>query len=375
MLVMGLDYRDWIANMGPSRTDTMVLLTIDPISKTAGMLSIPRDLWANIPGFKPQKINTAYRFGELYKYPGGGPGLAIKTVEGTIGVPIDYYAQIDFGAFINFIDLIGGVKLEIKEPIELEVIGKRVDVYIEPGVHVLGGDIALAYARARHTGGGDFERAERQQQVIMGIRDRLLNPKIFSILMNNAPQIYNELTQGIDTNLPLEDAIKLAFLAVQIGDEGIKRAVLDESVFVYGRSPDDLSILIPLPDKIRAIRDDIFATGGAFTPLMTGDPLALMQLENAAIAIKNGTYNADIGNQTGDFLRSRGAQIVSSGPADSYYDQTTIIIHKGKPYTAAYLIELMNIKPTKILHQYDPHSTVDIEIIVGVGWINNNPMP
>jgi LCP family protein required for cell wall assembly len=375
MLVMGLDYRDWIANMGPSRTDTMVLLTIDPISKTAGMLSIPRDLWANIPGFKPQKINTAYRFGELYKYPGGGPGLAIKTVEGTIGVPIDYYAQIDFGAFINFIDLIGGVKLEIKEPIELEVIGKRVDVYIEPGVHVLGGDIALAYARARHTGGGDFERAERQQQVIMGIRDRLLNPKIFSILMNNAPQIYNELTQGIDTNLPLEDAIKLAFLAVQIGDEGVKRAILDESVFVYGRSPDDLSILIPLPDKIRSIRDDIFATGGAFTPLMTGDPLALMQLENAAIAIKNGTYNADIGNQTGDFLRSRGAQIVSSGPADSYYDQTTIIIHKGKPYTVAYLIELMNIKPTKILHQYDPHSTVDIEIIVGVGWINNNPMP
>jgi LCP family protein required for cell wall assembly len=375
MLVMGLDYRDWIANMGPPRTDTMILLTIDPITKTAGMLSVPRDLWANIPGFKPQKINTAFRFGELYKFPGGGPGLAIKTVEGTIGVPIDYYAQIDFGAFVNFIDLIDGVKIEVKEPIELEVIGKPVDVYLEPGVYAMGGDIALAYARNRKTGGGDFERAERQQQVIMGIRDRLLNTEIFSILMNNAPQIYDELTKGIQTNLPLDDAIKLAFLALQIKDEDIKGAILDESSFVYGRSPDDLSILIPLPDKIRAIRDDIFDTGGAYTPLMQGEPLVLMQLENAAIAIKNGTNNNNIATQTGDYLRSQGAQIVSSGPADGYYDLTTIILHKGKPYTLAYLVDFMDIKHTKILHQYDPHSTSDIEIIVGNDWNIKNPIP
>jgi len=375
ILLMGLDYRDWVGNMGPPRTDTMILLTIDPITKTAGMLSIPRDLWANIPGFKPQKINTAYRFGELYKYPGGGPGLAIKTVEGTIGVPIDYYAQVDFGAFVNFIDLIGGVKLEIKKPIELEVIGKRVDVFIEPGVHVLGGDIALAYARARHTGGGDFERAERQQQVIMAIRDRLLDPKRFSLIMDNAPQLYNEFTQGINTNLPLEDAIKLAFLAIQIEDGNIKHAVLDESAFIYGTSPDELSILIPLPDKIRTIRDDIFATGGAFTPLMTGDPLTLMQLEKATIAIKNGTYNTAIVDQTVNFLRSQGAQVVPSGSADSYYDYTTIIIHGGKPYTLAYLIKLMNIGQYGVFHNYDPHSSSDIEIIVGADWIHNNPMP
>jgi LCP family protein required for cell wall assembly len=375
MLVMGLDYRDWIANMGPPRTDTMMLLTIDPVSKTAGMLSIPRDLWANIPGFKPQKINAAYRFGEIYKYPGGGPGLAIKTVEGTIGVPVDYYAVLDFSAFVEFIDLIGGIKIEVKKPIELEVIGKRVDVKLDPGVYVIGGDIALAYARNRSTGGGDFERAERQQQVIMGIRNQVLDPGIFSILIENAPEIYEQLTTGIKTNLPLDDAIKLAFLAVQIPDEGITNAILDESSFIYGRSPDDASILIPLTDKIRAIRDDVFNTGGAFTPLMVADPLVLMQLESPTIAVKNGTDNSALMDRTAEYLRSQGAQIVSSSLADGYYSYTTIILHKARPYTFAYLIDLMNINETKILHDYDPSSAADIEIILGEDWLKNNPMP
>ena len=104
VLIMGLDYRDWEANEGAPRTDTMILLTIDPLTKTGGMLSIPRDLWVNIPGFGNARINTAYSTGEGNKLPGGGPGLAMKTVEGLLGVPIDYYAQIDFSAFVKFID-------------------------------------------------------------------------------------------------------------------------------------------------------------------------------------------------------------------------------------------------------------------------------
>ena len=375
ILVLGVDYRDWIANMGPPRTDTMILLTIDPITKTAGMLSIPRDLWANIPGFKPHKINTAYRWGEMYNYPGGGPGLAMKTVEGTIGVPIDYYARIDFGAFVSFIDLIGGVKLHITEPIELEVIGKEVDVYIEPGVHALGGDIALAYARARHTGGGDFERAERQQQVIMGIRDRLLNPEIFGILIDHADDIFNELSSGIHTNLPLEDAIELAYLALQINDEDIHKAVIGESSFIYGTSPDELSILIPLPDKIREIRDQVFATGGSLTPFMSGEPLMLMQLEGATISVLNGTNVGDLADRTANYLRGQGANVISVGPSGEYINHTTITIYSAKPYTLAYMVSLMSINQNKIFYSYDPNSSVDFEITLGFNWDNNNPMP
>jgi anionic cell wall polymer biosynthesis LytR-Cps2A-Psr (LCP) family protein len=108
LLVMGLDYRDWSSGEGPPRTDTMILFTIDPVNLKAGMISIPRDLWVNIPGFDYGRINTAYMLAEGNNLPGGGPQLAADTVEAFLGVPVDYYAQIDFSAFIRFIDEIGG---------------------------------------------------------------------------------------------------------------------------------------------------------------------------------------------------------------------------------------------------------------------------
>ncbi len=104
ILFLGLDYRDWQANEGPPRTDTMILFTIDPITKTAGMLSIPRDLWVNIPGFEYGRINMAYPSGEGAQLPGGGPGLAMKTVEQLLGVPVQYYAQVDFNTFTDLVN-------------------------------------------------------------------------------------------------------------------------------------------------------------------------------------------------------------------------------------------------------------------------------
>src|SRR5690606_15522016 len=146
--------------------DTMIVLSVDPVAKTAGMISVPRDLWAVIPGFTPNKINTAYYFGELYKIPGGGPELAMRTVEQTIGVPIDYYAVIDFDSFVKFIDLIGGVKVDVQSAITVDPVGSDTNPKnLKPGVQVLPGAVALAYARERHVEGGDFSRSERQQQV------------------------------------------------------------------------------------------------------------------------------------------------------------------------------------------------------------------
>ncbi|MCJ7530317.1 MAG: LCP family protein, partial [Anaerolineales bacterium] len=207
VLVMGLDYRDWSTGQGPSRSDTMILFTVDPMSKSAGMLSIPRDLWVNIPGFKYGKINTAYQLGEAYKLPGGGPGLAIKTVEGFLGVPIQYYSQIDFSAFVKFVDLIGGVRLNIIEPIKIDIIGadnKDIPVKkLQPGWQRLPGIWALGYARARNTPGGDLDRAKRQQEVILSIRNRILQYDMLPMLFTKAPDIYNTISAGIHTNMSL----------------------------------------------------------------------------------------------------------------------------------------------------------------------------
>ena len=192
ILIMGLDYRDWEGG-GPSRTDTMILFTVDPVTNTAGILSIPRDLWVNVPGYGYYKINQAYYIGEANNLPGGGPALAVETVKETLGVDINYYAQIDFDAFVKFIDEIDGVKLDIPAEIDLYTIGGDKVVKLEPGRYTLPGNIALAYARNRYTEGSDFDRAKRQQQVIMAVRDRILSFDMLPKLITRSGAIYNEL--------------------------------------------------------------------------------------------------------------------------------------------------------------------------------------
>jgi LCP family protein required for cell wall assembly len=374
MLVMGLDYRDFQSNSDASRSDTMILLTIDPVTKSAGILSVPRDLWAYIPGFKPYKINTAYYFGELYNLPGGGPALAMATVEQTIGVEIDYYAVIDFAAFENFIDLIGGVKVEVKEPIRLDPLGPKPPRTVQPGTHVLPGYLALAYARNRSTGDGDFGRAERQQQVILGIRDRLLGPELFDYLVVNAAEIYNELKGGINTNLSLEDAIKLGFLAVQVPDGAIQRGVINEQYVTFGRSPDDLAILIPIPDKIRQLRDEIFTGQSVFSPLTPGSAQERAALEGATLVVLNGSGVSGLDTRTANYLASLGVP-ASAGGATNQTNSSAVTDHAGKPFTIAWLAQLVRIGQNQILHDFNPNAGVEVTLIVGNDWANNNPMP
>lgn len=376
VLIMGLDYRDWSAGEGPSRTDSMILLTVDPQTKTAGMLSIPRDLWAVIPGFNPNKINTAYYFGELYHVPGGGPELAMRTVEQTIGVPIDYYAQIDFDAFIRFIDLIGGVKINVPSAITVDPLGADTQPKnLKPGVQVLPGAVALAYARERHAEGGDFARAGRQQQVILGIRDRIMDFNLLPGLIANSPQLYSELSAGIHTNLSLQDAIQLAVLATQIKDTNILRGVISEDDIIYGRSPDDLAILIPIPDKIRALRDSIFTSSGALGPLTPGNIVERMAAEAPRIAIQNGTGDANLAARTQNYLVSQGANVLQVNIASVNYSQTVLVDHTGNPYTLAYLAQLMGITNARIIFEFDPNAAVDVEIRLGSDWQNNNSLP
>ncbi len=379
VLVMGLDYRDWTAGEGPPRTDTMILLTIDPMTKTGGMLSVPRDLWVSIPNYGYGKINTAYQIGEGARLPGGGPALAMKTVEGVLGVPIQYYAQVDFSAFERFIDEIGGVKIDIPKKIKIDLIGdKKGKVVLRPGVQTLPGDYALAYARARYTAGGDFDRARRQQQVIFAIRDRILDFNLIPGLLQKAPDLYAELSGGINTNMGLDEAFRLAWLAQQIPEENIKHAIIGAEQVTFGKSPDGLDILKPLPDKIRELRDEVFTASGPLRPMARDDqdPAALMAQEAAKISVLNGTMTTGIAGRTSEYLKGLGANVVAVGDAEKKpYPYTVIYDHTGKPYTVQYLVDLMHISKFRIYQRYDPDSEVDVAIIVGNDWVGNNPMP
>lgn len=371
VLIMGVDYRDWAAGEGAARSDTMMLVSLDPVTKTAGMLSVPRDLWVAIPGFTHGKINTAHALGDAYNLPGGGPALAVRTVELVIGIPIHYYAVVDFGAFVRFIDELGGVKLDIPYAIEIDPLNDE-NKNLKPGVQTLPGDLALAYARNRSTGDGDFDRARRQQQVILGIRDRILDYEMLPTLIEKAPALYRELVTGVRTNMQLDEIIKLAVLASQVPDEGIRSGVIDINYVAYGWSPDELSILVPYPDRIRVLRDEIFATSGSIAPLAPGTELERMVLEGATIAVKNGSNNPDLARQTANYLTSQGATVKEVLDAGDRYIATTIIDHSGRPYTMQYLVDLMRIAQRQIAFEFNPGSHVDIELILGDDWAANN---
>ncbi len=378
ILVMGLDYRDWEKGDGPSRTDTMILFSLDPSSRTVGMLSIPRDLWVNIPGFDYAKINTAYFLGEGYQAPGGGPGLAVKTVEQFLGMPINYYAQIDFSAFEDFIDELGGVEINVPEQIDVDPIGPANTVTLKPGVQLLDGPTALAYARNRDTAGSDFDRAQRQQQVIMAIRDRILNMNMLKLLIQKSPILYEQLSSGVHTNMTLEQIISLAWLAQQIKPENIHQGAIGPDQTSNDISPDGLMILRPLTDEIRALRDQVFSTQqGPVSPVATaaGDPKELMAAENARISVLNGTTTPGLAAQTREYLVSQGVNITLTGNAQEIYQYTTIIDYTGKIYTQKFLTELMKIQPTQVYSRYDPNSPVDIAILLGNDWATNNAMP
>jgi polyisoprenyl-teichoic acid--peptidoglycan teichoic acid transferase len=378
ILLMGLDYRDWEYDEGPSRTDTLMLVSVDPDSRTAAMLSIPRDLWVNIPGYDYGKINTAYFLGEAYQEPGGGPGLAILTVEELLDIDIHFYAQVDFSAFESFINEIGGIEVEVPEVIEVDPIGPGNTVVLQPGVHQLDGPVALAYARSRYTIGNDFDRARRQQQVLMAVRDRILSLDILKTLIQKSPILYRQLASGVHTNMTLQQVISLSWTASQIEVENIRREVVDLERVVEDYSWDGQQILRPIPEEILLLKDEIFTvTGPALpaAPTVVVNPEEMRAAENASVAVYNGTYTAGLAARTREFLIAQDVNVTETGNAQEYYDYTTIIDYSGKIYTQAYLVELLNIQPSQVFSRYDPNSEVDISILVGEDWNSNNSMP
>jgi LCP family protein required for cell wall assembly len=386
IMIVGLDYGDWSADRsGPSRSDTMMLLTIDPVSKTAGMLSIPRDMWVNIPGFGYSKINNAYAFGQEYKLPGGGPALAMKTVENFLGISIQYYAQVEFTTFEQMIDTIGGVCLTVPEEIK---VGRTYEhsVTLQPGYQCLDGKSTLGYARNRYTQNGDVDRAERQQQVILAIRDKVLEPSNFVSLIGQAPTLYAELSGGINTNLSLNDALRLAVLAKDIPLDSIKRGVIDYTMMqdgTYDLNGQQLAILRPYPDKIRELVDNIFGSGSR-QPMASGTLEENMKAEAARIVVVNGSGVSEMASRTAQYLQAQGMNVIAFGNTsdypDSYYNpfpsRTVIIVHAGKPYAMQYLTSVLNLNsPSQTIIDFNPDAPEDILVALGQDWGANNPLP
>ena len=373
ILLMGLDFRDWEAGDTP-RTDTMILLTFDPLSNTAGMLSIPRDLWVPIPGFEYNKINTAYYLGEVYNLPGGGPGLAVKTVEEFLGVPIQYYAQIDFQAFVDFIDHIHGIKLTFDEPMLLDPRGQNNSIVIEPGTYTLPGELALAFVRSRTGEGADFDRAQRQQKFIMAFRDRILEFDMMPTLVANAGKIYNDVSGGIHTNMTINEVIKLAWSVLDIDRSAIQSRVISAEYVTMAESDDGLDILRPVPDRIRLLRDEIFSEGDILGPVAQGEMSEIIAEEGARVSVRNASSHAGLATRTAEWLREQGFNVIEETNAE-YTVFSQIFVYNSIPYALRFFAESAGISSINIYYNDEVDPGFDLILVLGDDWANNNPMP
>src|SRR6202011_992990 len=213
ILLLGIDKRDDEPIAG-TRSDTMMVASIDPVTKSAALVSLPRDLWVSIPGCTArdgcsggqQRINVAHAV--------GGPDLARQTVTANFGVPISFYARVDFRGFEQLIDTAGGVVIDVDWPVKDDEYptpdyGYQ-RIYFGPGPQLMDGATALQYARSRH-GMSDFARAGRQQKVLVSLRNRALQLN----MLPHAPELVGIAQKALSTDLTPVQMLALAKLVSQ----------------------------------------------------------------------------------------------------------------------------------------------------------------
>ena len=225
-------------------TQIMIVVRIDQQRKQVSMLSIPRDLWVNIPGWGMGKIGTAYH--------DGGLALARQTVEDSLGIPIDYYAWVGLAGFVKVVDTFGGVDLDVAHPIVDDRYPDDLNgtdpyayrrLYIPAGPQHLDGARALEYVRSRHGDlTGDFGRSERQQQLLQALRAKSSGTSIAA----NLPQLALDLQGSIRTDMTLLDIARFATTAEKLRNRSVERYVLNPPTYSSnGWSRDGQQIVIP----------------------------------------------------------------------------------------------------------------------------------
>ena len=254
LLLLGIDQR--ADESGPTRSDAMVLAGVRPDSQPAALVSIPRDLWVDIPGVGEQRINTALFFGYDAGDPLAGPALAVTAVEQNLGVPVDRVAVIDFSAFVRLVDALGGVEIDVPRPIvdtEYPTPDYGVTtIRFEPGVQQMSGEQALVYARTRHAD-DDFGRAERQQQVIRAIAARVVNPATWPRL----PAVLEVLRSGVLTDVQPADYPALWTLVQAIGAGDVQTATLSDAATPW-ITPAGAWVLLPDWAAVQATMERLF---------------------------------------------------------------------------------------------------------------------
>lgn len=365
ILLLGIDQRE--GDAGSWRTDTMILISVDPATNSAAMLSIPRDLWVTIPGYGESRINMAHYLGDAHGYPGGGVALAKKTVWYALGVPVHYYVRVNFSGFEEIVDAIGGVTINVDRAIHDESYPDgnygTIVLDIPAGVQHMDGAMALQFARSRH-GTGDYDRMGRQQQVIMAVRDKVLS---LDMPISSIPKLVELAGEMVKTDLTLDEIMALAEIAKRVERSNIQSGIIDDNMTTTVITPEKWMVEVPDWAKVRQLVDDLFpalAPSAAPTPSLVK---AQLVSEGARIEIQNGTLVTDLANDAAQALRAKGFNVVRIDNADRFdHDSTLIICYADMPYTIDRLADELDVPGEGVRHEIRPSGAdIDVRIVLG----------
>jgi LCP family protein required for cell wall assembly len=217
------------------------VIRVDFASPSAILLAIPRDLWVQIPGLEQHgiienRIKTAYAYGNHYDVPGGGPSLLAQTLAQNFDLHPDHYVVVNFAAFEEGIDAIGGIDINVLEPLRDSLSGEE---YFPAGWH-MDGETALRYARMREDI-TDLDRVERQTQAVMAIRERVLSPQVLPSL----PGVVQSMRASILTDLSPSEISMLMCIGERIGPGAIRVMSIDATMVTSVIDPWGHEVLMP----------------------------------------------------------------------------------------------------------------------------------
>ena len=341
ILLLGIDHRDDEPVEG-SRSDTIMVVSIDPPSKSVVMISLPRDLFVSIPGYYQQRINVAHAV--------GGPALVAQTIQANFGIKIDNFARVDFAGFEQVIDAVGGVVIDVERPVKDDEYPTddygTMRLFIPPGPMLLDGRTALMYARSRHSE-SDFGRSRRQQRVLVALRERALQMNVVA----KAPTLLGIAQKAIATDLSAGDMLSLGRLGLEIERDRIKTLVVDENYADPIIGPNGENFLSPRRADIqRAIlRAFSEATG-----------------QTARVEVLNGSDRIGVARQLADQLARAGYEVTKVDDADrNDYQETRLEVLGSNQRAAAVLAARLRIPQAAIKVVPNPNAGADLRVIVG----------
>lgn len=258
ILLIGSDAREGDKK---SRSDTIMIVSLDKHDNSVRLVSVIRDTYAKIPGYDKQKINHAFAY--------GGPKLLMKSVEENFDIPIHRYIVVSFNAFKDIIDIMGGIDVELDK---LEVTDlnncmyglkeKNIIEVSNTGMNHLNGTQALAYARMRHNGKGAYDRSKRQRQIVQIALDKAKEISLFKY-----PSIAKIILRSMETNISFNEVLKLSYMVYSFKNINVEQMQVPPKDICTNELMKTKGWVVKYPEEeVNKILNDFIYEGKAYIP-------------------------------------------------------------------------------------------------------------